>query len=152
VSDALLALLRYCFLALLLVFLGRVVYVVIREIRASRAPVAGSDAETVAAPARSRRVRDWRVVVIEPKAQAGREYVLATENTVGRAAGCTISLDDEFVSTIHLRLFTADGSLYAEDSASTNGTIVNGDRLAGTRRLTRGDRIGLGSTVLEVRR
>ena len=38
-SDALLALLRYCFLALLFVFLGRVVFVVIREIRASRAPV-----------------------------------------------------------------------------------------------------------------
>lgn len=150
-SDALLALLRFCFLALLFVFLGRVVYVVVREIRASRAPVGGGDAPSTD-PTRTRRARDWRVVVIEPKTQAGREYVLATENTVGRAAGCTISLDDEFVSTIHLRLFTADGALYAEDSASTNGTIVNGDRLNGTRRLSRGDRIGLGGTVLEVRR
>jgi hypothetical protein len=152
VSDALLALLRYCFLALLFVFLGRVVFVVIREIRASRAPVGEGTATAAESTARARRTRDWRVVVIEPKAQAGREYVLAAENTVGRAAGCTISLEDEFVSTIHLRLFTADGALYAEDSASTNGTIVNGDALAGTRRLTRGDRIGLGGTVLEVRR
>ena len=112
-SDALLALLRYCFLALLFVFLGRVVFVVIREIRASRAPVGEGTTTAAESTARARRTRDWRVVVIEPKAQAGREYVLAAENTVGRAAGCTISLEDEFVSTIHLRLFTADGALYA---------------------------------------
>ena len=57
-SDALLALLRYCFLALLFVFLGRVVYVVIREIRASRAPVGDGGAATEPAGTRARRTRD----------------------------------------------------------------------------------------------
>ena len=149
-SDAALTLLKFAFLALLFVFLSRVVLVVVREMRASK-PLAVRP-ETDGRRGGARRDRPWTAVVIAPPAAAGREYVLAAENTIGRAAGCTIALDDTFVSSIHARIFIADGIPYAEDSGSTNGTRVNDVAITGTQRLARGDRIALGDTVLEVRR
>ena len=150
-SDAALTLLKFAFLALLFVFLSRVVLVVVREMRASKPlavrPDAGRRRSSTA-----RRDRPWTAVIVAPADHAGREYVLATENSVGRAAGCTIALEDEFVSSIHARVFIADGIPYVEDAGSTNGTRVNDAPISGTQRLARGDRIGVGDTVLEVRR
>ncbi|MFM7617420.1 MAG: FHA domain-containing protein [Actinomycetes bacterium] len=150
-SDAALTLLKFAFLALLFVFLSRVVLVVVREMRASR-PLAARPDEGRRRGGSTRRDRPWTAVVVAPPEAAGREFVLAPENTIGRAAGCTIALDDTFVSSIHARVFIADGIPYAEDSGSTNGTRVNDAPITGTQRLARGDRIGVGDTVLEVRR
>ena len=156
-SDALLTLLRYCFLALLLVFLSRVVLVVVREMRASRPLTAKT--RTVEAreraprdTSRSRTSRGWHLVVLEPPDSAGRRYLLGAENTVGRAPGCTIPIDDNFISSIHVRLFISDGTLYAEDAGSTNGTSVNESLITGPQPLSRGDRIAIGGTVLEVQK
>jgi ABC-2 type transport system ATP-binding protein len=44
-----------------------------------------------------------------------------------------------------------DGGVAVEDLGSTNGTFVNGRRVSGSVRLAAGDRVQLGSTVLEVR-
>ena len=150
-SDAALTLLKFAFLALLFVFLSRVVLVVVREMRASK-PLAVRPDEGRRRGGATRRDRPWTAVVVAPPEAAGREYVLAAENTIGRAAGCTIALDDTFVSSIHARVFIADGIPYAEDAGSTNGTRVNDATITGTQRLARGDRIGVGDTVLEVRR
>ena len=156
-SDALLTLLRYCFLALLLIFLSRVVLVVVREMRASRPltakpRVAEQRERAPRETPRSRTSRGWQVVVVEPPDSAGRRYLLAAENTVGRAPGCTIPIDDNFISSIHVRLFIADGKLFAEDAGSTNGTSINESLITGARPLSRGDRIAIGGTVLEVQR
>lgn len=48
------------------------------------------------------------------------------ETVIGRSPGCTIRLDDMFVSRRHARLLLRDQELHLEDLESTNQTRVNG--------------------------
>ncbi len=69
-------------------------------------------------------------------------------HTVGREAGNDILINDPQVSRHHARL-TLQGSAYIlEDLGSTNGTFVNGRRVAGPVTLSAGDMVGLGDTVV----
>ena len=83
----------------------------------------------------------------------------ADVHTVGRAAGASLVLDapeqPRMVSREHLslrRVATADGApeWRLEDPGSTNGTTVNGRRVASAR-LCDGDVIGVGSRASVVR-
>ncbi len=47
---------------------------------------------------------------------------------------------------------TATATLWIEDVGSTNGTYVNGERIAQPVKLVKGDRVQLGETVLEAER
>jgi pSer/pThr/pTyr-binding forkhead associated (FHA) protein len=93
-----------------------------------------------------------RLLVIEPPDQRGRVYELSDEVTVGRAPGCGVSLPDTTVSHLHARVFRRDGSFYLEDLGSTNGTWLNRGRVGAAVPLKRGDRVLVGSTLLEVTR
>ena len=64
-------------------------------------------------------------MVVEPADQRGRAFPLGAELTVGRAAGCQITLDDTYASQIHARVFQRDGQFLVEDLGSTNGTYLN---------------------------
>src|SRR6478735_8996367 len=84
-SDAVLTVLKFCLLALLYLFLLRVVWIVARELRGSPAPVpapAPAPARAPAAPARTRG-RNWRLVVVEPATEKGHEYAIDGEATFG---------------------------------------------------------------------
>ena len=84
---------------------------------------------------------------------AGRVFELGDEVTVGRSPGCAVPLDDDtFASSIHARVFRRSGELWIEDLGSTNGTFLNDERLDVPARLRRGDRVKVGSTILEVAR
>ncbi len=53
--------------------------------------------------------------------------------------------DDDIVSAVHARVWrAADGAWWLEDLGSTNGTWLNGRRLAAAERLRSGDRFTLG--------
>ena len=88
---------------------------------------------------------------VESAGQAGRRYPLGDEITVGRAAGCQVTVDDTYVSQLHARVFTRDGQLFVEDLGSTNGTYLNRVKVAGPMVMQKGDRLQVGNTVLEVR-
>jgi pSer/pThr/pTyr-binding forkhead associated (FHA) protein len=90
------------------------------------------------------------LIVVEPEPAAGTRYPLGDEVTVGRAAGCTVTLEDNYVSQLHARIFRKDDALFVEDLGSTNGTYVNGQKLSSTALVKRGDLVRIGSTVLEV--
>ena len=90
-------------------------------------------------------------MLVEPAGRAGAEFPLGQELTVGRAAGCSISLDEQYVSQVHSRIFVRDGSVFVEDLGSTNGTWVNGTRAVGQMPARLGDRIQIGNVVMEVR-
>ena len=151
--ESVLTILKFCFLALLYLFLYRVVRVVLSEMRAPApsppAPVAqpvapvSTRAEKVTGRAPS------RLRIVEPAARRGETFTLGDELTVGRGGGCGIVLDDGFVSQVHARLYVRDGNAYVEDLASRNGTLVNDQPLQGTVRLKRGDRVQFGHTVAE---
>jgi pSer/pThr/pTyr-binding forkhead associated (FHA) protein len=77
---------------------------------------------------------------------------LDASSVIGRAPECEIRLDDAYISQQHARIFGKNGSWYVEDLGSTNGTYVNEQRLASPAMLQPGDRIRVGTTVLELRR
>jgi hypothetical protein len=151
-SDSILTVLKFCLLALLYLFLVRVVLIVARELRGTPAPAAVTTAPAPAPAPRSRK-RSWRLVVVEPKAEQGQAFAIDGEATMGRGGGCNIPLTfDTFVSQVHARAFDRDGNLWVEDLGSTNGTFVNGDKLTQAMLLKKGDRVKIGETVLEAER
>jgi hypothetical protein len=68
--------------------------------------------------------------------------------TVGRGVGCDLCLSwDGRVSRVHAELERLGGDWTVEDDGlSSNGTYVNGERLAGRHRLRDGDLMRFGST------
>jgi hypothetical protein len=163
-SEQVLNILKLCLLALVYLFLLRVVRAVWAEVAAPRPAEAGGrrgrrrapvSASVAAAPSppRGRRSRGaaTELVALEPEASAGRRYPLGDEITVGRAAGCQVPVDDTYVSQLHARVFTRDGQLLVEDLGSTNGTYLNRVKVSGPMVMQKGDRLQVGNTVLEVR-
>src|SRR5262245_54385185 len=163
-SDSLLNIFKFALLALLYLFFARVLWAVWSEVRGPRkAPAPARQVarppapngqpparELKSKPAKAKKGTVGRLIVIEPKASKGTAIGLANEVTFGRAPGCTVSVpDDTFVSQIHARVFTDNGNVILEDVGSTNGTYLNGNRLTSATALHRGDRIQIGSTVLE---
>jgi pSer/pThr/pTyr-binding forkhead associated (FHA) protein len=156
VPDSLLTILKFCFLALLYLFF-------IRVLRAVWAEVSGRTA-VAATPAPARPQRNWsgggrgggnakaggRLKVIEPAETKGQTYELADELTVGRAAGCQITMDDTYVSQLHARVFRRDGQFFVEDLGSTNGTYLNRKKVTAPIAIRRGDRLQIGKTVMEL--
>lgn len=74
---------------------------------------------------------------------------IGDEFSIGRSATCSLSLDDTFVSQHHASIVWKDRKYIATDAGSTNGTFVNDERLTQTVVLRPGDRVKIGSTVLE---
>jgi pSer/pThr/pTyr-binding forkhead associated (FHA) protein len=152
-SEALLTILKFCFLALLFLFLARVVRVVLLELRApaiSAEP--GGGAAAAAAPARKSDGRGTlRLRIVEPAERKGQVIDIGDEMTVGRAGGCGIVLaDDTYVSQLHARLFRQHRDTFVEDLGSTNGTFLNGSPVSSATRLKKGDQVQFGQTVAEV--
>src|SRR5262245_60756531 len=108
-SEQVLTVLKWCLLALLYLFLARVVWVVARELRGAPAPAA-----VVTAPPRTTK-KSWRVVIVSPDVERGRDYWVDGEVTIGRGGGCAISMpSDTFLSQVHARLIDRDGTLFLE--------------------------------------
>jgi hypothetical protein len=147
--EPLLKLLELCLLALLWLFFLRVLRAVWTEVKgpAAVAPRSAPSAAGRRSPARRRGTP--RLVVVDPKDRKGHAYDLDEEQTVGRAAGCQITLDDTYVSQLHARVFNKDGAWFVEDLGSTNGTYLNTKRVSAPLALKRGDQIKIGAVVME---
>ena len=88
-------------------------------------------------------------VLVEERPTAGVRHSIGPGITIGRE-DCDITLADEEVSRRHARIRALDGSLAVEDTGSTNGTYVNGQRLSGLAELHEGDMLTLGNSALRV--
>ena len=66
--------------------------------------------------------------------------------TVGRLPESTITIDDGNVSREHAKIKAGNNGYVVQDLGSTNGTLVNGQRIDGTRMLADGDIVSFGST------
>lgn len=147
-SDAVLTLLKLGLLLALYLFFGWVLWSGVSQLR--RTPVTTA----VTAPAKSGfgssspSVRG-QVTILEPPDLAGAVMTVGDELTIGRAAACTLTLDDTYVSQLHASIVWRDRQYLAEDTGSTNGTYVNRERLVTPVVLRPGDRMQIGSTVLE---
>jgi pSer/pThr/pTyr-binding forkhead associated (FHA) protein len=158
VSEQLLFVLKLCLLALLYLFFFRVLRAVWAEIKTPAPAGTAAPARPGKAARQARKEAKQaakqpvpQLLVVEPADQKGRSYAIGNEATVGRAAGCQITVDDSFVSQLHARVFARDGRYLVEDLGSTNGTYLNRQKVAGPMVISRGDRLQVGNTVLEMR-
>jgi pSer/pThr/pTyr-binding forkhead associated (FHA) protein len=80
---------------------------------------------------------------------AGQSFPLShAPATVGRAPDRTIPLPaDTSISRAHARITYAEGRHFVADDGSSNGTFVNGSRVAEARSLSSGDTIQLADTI-----
>jgi hypothetical protein len=152
-----LAVLKLLCLALLYLFFIRVLRAVWAELRPPAPapppppPAAARRREPVPA-GRGRRKGSGHLVIVAPADQKGRSFELNGELTVGRAAGCQVALEDNYVSQLHARVFSRDGTVWVEDLGSTNGTYLNEQRVSSPLAVRRGDQLKEGSTVMELKR
>jgi pSer/pThr/pTyr-binding forkhead associated (FHA) protein len=149
-TDQLLTALKILLLALIYLFFARVLWAVWSEVRTPVAATPGSGkgrAKKKSVPKGSS-----VFVVIEPKQHRGRTYTLSNALSIGRLDDNDIIIDDDtFISSHHARIEVRPEGVWVVDLQSTNGSFVNGQRLTGERSVRKGDRIQVGSTVLEMR-
>ena len=67
---------------------------------------------------------------------------------IGRDASNSVAINDAEISRKHSRLTFQGGKYVLEDLGSTNGTFVNGQRLAGQVVLKPGDVVSLGEQIV----
>lgn len=158
--EQLLTVLKICLLILLYLFFLRVLRAVWAEVAAPKLAPDGATGSVVApvTTGRSRSSRSsrraaapTRLGVIEPAERAPAEFEIGSEVTIGRSAGCSIVFDEQYVSSVHTRVFTRDDQVFAEDLGSTNGTWINGVRAVGQMAVRLGDRVQIGNVILELR-
>ncbi|MFM7535346.1 MAG: FHA domain-containing protein [Acidimicrobiales bacterium] len=82
---------------------------------------------------------------VQGEFQLGKERI-----SIGRKPDNDIQIDNLAVSGKHALIITILDDSFLEDLGSTNGTFVNGERVAAPTRVNRGDSLQVGTTVLEV--
>lgn len=150
-SDAALTLLRIGLLGFLYVFFAWVLWSAVSQLRKPATAAAAAPAAKKAAPVARKQAEapTGQVTILEPPELAGSTMSIGDELTVGRAAKCTLTLDDTYISSVHARIAWRDRKFVVEDAGSTNGTYLNQERLVTPVVLRSGDRVRIGSTVLE---
>jgi hypothetical protein len=89
-------------------------------------------------------------VVHGPPNVLGKVYNLqpGRTNVVGRDAACEVSVSSDRVSRRHCQLQPVPGGFALEDLGSSNGTLVNQERVQGRRMLRGGEYIQTGDCLL----
>lgn len=155
--DQALLLLRIGVLVLLYLFIWRIARTALRDVRGAQEsmiirPGQGADAALafpVAAPAPAAPVRPGRLLVTASDVlPPGAAVVLdQPEILIGRDPHAAAMLDgDGFVSARHAMVRVRAGAPTVIDLGSTNGTYVNGERIAAETPLAKGDEVAVGST------
>ncbi len=136
-TEFILALLKLIFIALLFLFVWQIA-------RAIGSHLGGFER-------RSRSKPGSEIVFVRSENQSGLDFTVEDVVVVGRSEQADVFLDDSYASEFHLRFSSIDGGLVLQDLGSTNGTYVNGRRIASPVGLSKGDAVQVGKTVMEVR-
>lgn len=92
------------------------------------------------------------VLVTVKGPNAGRQFPLDKPAVdIGRYTGADICLESQAVSRRHARLVLQDGNYAVEDLDSSNGTYVNGRRVAKRQAITERDSLQIGPYVFVLR-
>jgi hypothetical protein len=87
-------------------------------------------------------------LIVRTGPNPGTVFDLTKEVTMlGRDVTNDIPIGDAEISRQHARLTRTPGGVVLEDLGSTNGSFVNGERLASPRLLRAGDTVGFGENV-----
>lgn len=150
-----LALLQALFLLLLYVFVWRAVRAVVRDLRAP-SPVAPPPRTRRAAPRRRpappRRATPGQLVVHAPDGKPKIIELGKSPVVFGRSPSSTVRLEDPYVSDDHARIYRDNDSWMVADLKSTNGTFLNRVKVTSPSPIAAGDQLGIGKTIVEVRK
>ena len=157
-SELTLFLIRFAYLAILWIFVLSAISVIRTDMFGARMPSGG------AAPARSekkqkapkapakRRGSPTHVAVVEGANAGDRADLAHAPILIGRGPDAAIRLDDDYVSTRHARIASAEDQWFVEDLGSTNGTYVGSARITQPTTLSLGTQVRIGKTILELRK
>ena len=151
VEPVALSALKYGLLALLFLFLWRSMRWVMRGVSID-APLRTATAGVAGAAIAKGDPMPTTLLIHPPDGGKPRATRLESSTTIGRDVACELRVEDTYASQQHARIFGKDGGWYVEDLGSTNGTFVNEQRLVAPALLQPGDRVRVGTTILELRR
>jgi pSer/pThr/pTyr-binding forkhead associated (FHA) protein len=154
---------RIAFLALLWVFVFVVIFALrsdmfgqkVRKLPATTAtPFPQPAAPARAAPSTPRQSGAAATrLVITAGAKEGLEVPLPDEFlTIGRSSESGLVVRDDYTSTNHARLIKSEKGWILEDLDSTNGTLLNGQRVTEPTQIPLNTPITIGTTTFELRR
>ena len=107
-----------------------------------------SDVEKLREELTRRSERDRAYLIVLAGSDVGKMFKLEDGETVlGRSHRADIKLDDDSISRMHAKLVLSENDVHVEDLNSSNGTMVNGERIA-YQNLRDGDKIRLGETTI----
>jgi hypothetical protein len=156
VAEVLLVL-KIAFLVLLYLFVVRVIRSAGRGERSAPSQdsmILSPSAAAAAGLGRGSQARRAFLLVVQrsPSLGEGDEFPLnSAPLTVGRGGQNDLVLTgDDFASGRHARIELRGDGVWVQDLDSTNGTFVNGSRVAGAQRLDQGDVLRVGETDLRV--
>jgi pSer/pThr/pTyr-binding forkhead associated (FHA) protein len=160
VSELTLLLIRFAYLAVLWIFVLSAVSVIRSDMFGARVETAGgpSRREQKAAekqsrkPAKAPRGTPSKVVVMDGPSAGSSASLDGEPVLIGRGSDAGIRLDDDYVSTRHARIGSANGTFYVEDLGSTNGTYIGSQRLTQATAIQLGSRVRVGKTTLELKK
>jgi len=91
-----------------------------------------------------------KVVLVRFKDGERRDFLLPSETTIlGRRPDSTLQIPSRDVSRQHCQITIGDDAVVVKDLGSSNGTYVNGKRVA-EKKLAPGDRLQVGPVVFVV--
>lgn len=124
-----------------------------REKQRSAAPSAPSRTDTGAPAQATPQAQPTLLVIIDGPLAGSSVPLTGTEISLGRSASNTVVLDDEFVSAHHARVYRDQfsGQWAIEDLHSTNGTVVNQQRITQPTILPARVPARIGATTFELR-
>jgi pSer/pThr/pTyr-binding forkhead associated (FHA) protein len=156
-SELTLFLIRFAYLAILWIFVLSAISVIRTDMFGARMPAGSPPAradrkqKASKAPAR-RRGSPTHVAVIDGANAGDRADLAQAPILIGRGPDAAIRLDDDYVSTRHARIASAEDQWFVEDLGSTNGTYVGSARITQPTTLSLGTQVRIGKTILELRK
>ncbi|MGP7959335.1 FHA domain-containing protein FhaB/FipA [Sanguibacter sp. A247] len=163
-SELTITLLRLGYLAALWLFVLVAISVLRRDIygtrvstratehRTRRPTTSARSAESSEPRPRQTEARPTRLVVTEGNLAGTTIPLTESAILIGRAAACTLVLDDDYASSRHARIFPQGDHWVVEDLGSTNGTFIGPERLAEPQILPVGTAVRIGQSFLELQR
>jgi hypothetical protein len=161
VSELALFLVRTGFLALLWIFIFSIISViradlfgqkVVSKVASANLPntfvTASGSNPSNAKPAEAKATK----IVVTAGEKIGTEIALSGRQlTIGRAGDSDLIVDDEYTSTHHAKLVFINGEWLVQDLDSTNGTLLDGKKIATTTVVPLNTQVRVGQTSFELR-
>ena len=94
----------------------------------------------------------FQLLVVQGKSASQAIKIGTGVMTVGRQQDCQLRIASSQVSRKHCQIFEKKGLLLVKDLGSSNGTLVNGKRIADQRVLEPGDELTVGSVKFRIER